>query len=116
MLLQSTVAVDVLRPVMGGCDALGNPVVDSYESETVSGVLIAPDTTDGLGAERPEGYTDGLTLHFPKAYTASLLGCLVELPEPWPPVVRVIGDPQPYMDELTPGQWNRAARVVRADG
>lgn len=116
MFLQSSQAVTVFRPVAGGFDRLGNPAAAGWEAEEVAGVLIAPAASQDLGAERPEGYTDALTIHFPKEYTQSLLGCEIELPAPWPSRVRVIGDPQPYQAELTPGRWNRAADCEVSDG
>lgn len=115
MFLRSTVSVEVLRPTVLRYDDLGNPV-KGYESETVAGVLITPAETSDIGPERPEGYTASLTVHFPKTYTKSLQGCALSLPAPYPSYVTVEGDPQPYMSELTPGQWNRAAQVVAADG
>lgn len=115
MLLDSAVAVTVLRPIEVGADRLGNPI-DELQPEEVAGVLITPAETADIGPKRPEGYTASLTVHFPKTYTSSLQGCTLELPAPWAGFWRVKGDPQPYMSELTPGQWNRAAQVVAADG
>lgn len=116
MLLHSDVEVEVRRPVEGTADRLGNPTYTLAQPEKVAGVLIAPASTSDFEADRPEGYRVDLTVHFPKTYTASLRGCFIDLPSPWPSRVRVIGDPQPYQPELTPGQWNRAADCVVADG
>lgn len=114
-LLNSTLSVDVYTPETTGYDALGNPV-NAYTKATVEGVLIAPESTADLGADRPEGYSDVLTLCFPKSYTGSLRGAYIELPSPWPERVEVIGDPMPWMPELTPGAWNLTIQAGVADG
>jgi hypothetical protein len=113
--LTSDVTCTVVRPVQIGEDSLGNPIYGEPQREAVAGVLVSAPSTSDLGADRPEGYDAVLSVHFPKAYTASLLGCSIELPDPWPDV-RVIGDPQPLMEGLTPGRWNREAVCEVADG
>lgn len=116
MLIRSDVAVTVLTPVAAQPDRLGNPTYAEPVKTKVAGVLITPADTSSFGPDRPEGYRVDLTVHFPASYTDSLRGCSIELPSPWPSLVRVVGEPQPYDPALTPGQWNRAADCVVADG
>lgn len=94
-------------------DKLGEPTVVATEREDVKGVLVCPGSTSDLDASRPNGATVAFTLHFPKDYTKSLKDCLVE--------VRgkeyvVIGDPQSYTVQNTPGEWNLTVEVSRTDG
>lgn len=108
--------VTVLRPSVVGTDRLGNPVPGEPGAEQVGNVLVAPGPTADMEASRPEGVTVAYTLHFPKAYAGSLRGCYVRLPQPWSGTYRVVGDPRPYMDENTPGSWDRPVEVEAADG
>lgn len=108
-------SVTVHHPAVESYDRLGNPV-DTWTTETVSDVLIAPGATESLEASRPEGVQVAFSLHFPKAWTGSLEGCKVELPVPWGGTYRVIGSPQSYMDENTPTRWNRTVEVEVAHG
>lgn len=104
--------VTVLRPVGTGVDAFGRAVVD-WAAEEVGGVLIAPGSTSGAGAERPDGVRSTIKLHIPKAYTASLRGCRVEaLGRAWD----VVGDPMPMPGGLCPGPWDREVEAVAAYG
>ena len=83
-------------------DRLGNVEFAYGEGTTCDGVLVAPSTTSDLEAERPDGVTRRMQLHFPKTWTSSLRGCLIEVGgQMW----RVVGDPWPYMPENTPGEW-----------
>lgn len=111
-----TVAVTVIRPSVSGRDRFNNDTYGQPAREVVDGVLVAPDDTAGMAANRPDGTSTVLVLHFPKTYTASLRGCSVELPAPWSDTYRVIGNPMPYMDENTPTPWNRPVRVEVAHG
>lgn len=99
-------------------DRLGNEVPGAPTPVEVPGVLVANPSTDEMEAARAAGISLAYTLHFPKAFTGSLRGCTVLLPEPWENEVgyRVVGDPRPYMDGNTPGPWNRPVQVVGADG
>lgn len=116
MLITSTLDVNVFTPKSFTLDALNNKVV-TYDKTKVEGVLVAPASTDDLGADRPDGYTVRCTVHFPKSFVADITGAYIEgLPAPYPSRVWVIGNPVPYMPELTPGQWNRAAVCGVADG
>ena len=94
-------------------DELGEPTYGEDAREEVESVVVAPGATADLDASRPEGVTVAYTLHFPKTYAGSLRGCSVE--------VRgtrydVVGDPQRTTEAATPGPWNMAVEVARADG
>lgn len=115
-LIRHTISVDVYSPnATATPDALGNPVY-TYTKTTVDGVLVAPSTTQDLEAGRPEGYSDVVTLCFPKDCGVALRGAYIELPSPWPQRVDVIGDPLPWMPENTPGAWNLTVSAGVADG
>ena len=93
-------------------DDLGEPI-DSQPSREAVRCVVCPGSTSDLGAERPNGVRIAYTLHFPKAYKGDLRGCSVE--------VRgtrydVVGDPQRTTEAATPGPWNMAVEVARADG
>ena len=108
--------VTVMRPSSTVRDRFGNDVPGEPVPETVPAVVVAPGGTADMEAARPDGVTVAYTLHFPKTYTASLEGCSVALPAPWGGEYLVIGDPRPYMDENTPGRWNRPVEVEAAHG
>ena len=110
------VTATVERPTTEGTDRLGNPVPGEPETEVVHGVLVAPGATSNLDASRQAGVRSYLTLHFPKGYAGSLRGCTVTLPAPWGGPWRVVGDPMPYDDSLTPGPWHMPVEVVACDG
>lgn len=96
----------------GAIDAFGNERAEYGSTQTVSNVLVAPASSQDLGAERPDGDATIMTFHFPKTYIGSLKGCLIG----WRGQVwEVIGDPQPYSKDSTPGMWNRPvqARLVK---
>lgn len=104
-------AVTVIRPTVER-DDLGEPIEAGASREEVR-CVVCPGSTSDLGAERPNGVQVVYTLHFPKAYAGSLRGCSVE--------VRgtrydVVGDPQRTAEAATPGPWNMAVEVSRADG
>lgn len=104
-------AVTVIRPTVER-DDLGEPVGSSSSREPVR-CVVCPGATSDMDATRPEGVTVSYTLHFPKTYAGSLRGCSVE--------VRgtrydVVGDPQRTTEAATPGLWNMAVEVARADG
>ena len=88
--------------------------VVTWDEATVANVVVTPGaTSDVLDGTRPDGTRVAFTLGFPKTFTASLRGCHV--------LVRgiecaVIGDPQPYTADNTPGPWNYTAEVERVDG
>ena len=108
--------VVVLRPGETTIDRFGNEAAQEATAETVAGVLVCPGATEDLEASRPDGAKVAFTLHFPKAYTKSLEGCSVELPEPWGGTYRVVGAPAPYMGANTPGAWHMPVEVEEAHG
>lgn len=112
------VTVTVLHPVIVGVDSFNNYRYGTPVREVVENVLVAPSTTMDGDAARPHGYVTTLTLHFPKGYAGDLYGCKVELPSPYPPVVRVVGKPTPYMyANVPPGvPWSMPVTVEVADG
>ena len=94
-------------------DELGEPSGFTEERDEVQNVVVAPGPTADLDAARPEGVTVAFTLCFPKVYAGELRGCSV--------LVRgaeyaVVGNPQRYTAENTPGDWNLTAEVSRTDG
>lgn len=106
-----TEPVTVIRPTLGR-DDLGEITEGEPTREEVR-CVVCPGATSDMDATRPEGVTVAYTLHFPKTYAGSLRGCSVE--------VRgtrydVVGDPQRTTDAATPGPFNMAVEVTRADG
>lgn len=110
-LLTSTTAT-VLRQVENGTDPFGAPVTET-EQETVAGVLPQPGSTSNLDASRPEGVRVDMTFHFPRGYSKPLRGCSIVYGGT---TYRVIGDPHPYMSEITPGPFGLAVETERVDG
>jgi hypothetical protein len=96
-------SVCVLRFVETGKDGMGEPVQE-WQSETVEDVLFSPSSTADGSVERPNGDTLIVTFHFPKTYTQSLRGCRIEYAGN---TYSVQGDPQAYMIDNCPTQWNR---------
>ncbi len=107
------VDVTILRPVEMGTDSMNEPIVELREEAKPVRVITSPGSSAELDATRPDGVRVSWTLHFPKTYTNSLRACRVKL---FGIVYRVIGDPQPYMPENTPGMWNRPVEVEAVDG
>lgn len=105
-------AVTVIRTVWGR-DELGEPTDPTVERETVENVVVYPGPTSDLDASRPDGVKVAFTLCFPKTFTGDLKGCSVEVRGT---VYAVVGDPQRYTAENTPGDWNLTAEVTRTDG
>lgn len=106
-----TEQVVVLRPTVER-DDLGEPTLGEPTREPVE-CVVCPGATSDMDATRPEGVTVVYTLHFPKTYAGSLRGCSVE--------VRgtrydVVGDPQRTTGAATPGPFDMAVEVTRADG
>ena len=94
-------------------DELGEPTGERVTREDVQNVVVAPGPTAELDASRPNGVTVAFTLCFPKGYGKSLKGCSVEIRGR---AYRVVGDPQPYTEANTPGDWNLTVEVERTDG
>ena len=106
--------VYVRSDVESGTDPFGAPVIEAGALDEVSNVVVAPaDPSDIADSVRPDGVKVAYTLHFPKDYEGDLRGCRV--------IVRgepfcVVGDPQRTTDAATPGNYNMAVEVTRADG
>ena len=103
--------IEVVRE-SASLDDIGEPTAAAETRETVR-CIVRPGSTSDLGAERPNGVRTAYTLHFPKDYEGDLRGCRV--------IVRgepfcVVGDPQRTTDAATPGNYNMAVEVTRADG
>ena len=106
-----TEQVTVVRPTVTR-DDLGEPAFGEPVREAVR-CVVCPGATADMDATRPEGVTVAYTLHFPKTYAGDLRGCSIE--------VRgvsydVAGDPQRTTDAATPGPFDMAVEVTRADG
>lgn len=93
-------------------DDLGEPVGSEASREAVR-CVVCPGSTSDLGAERPNGVRIAYTLHFPKTYKGDLRGCSVEVRGER---FSVAGDPMRMSEAATPGPWNMAVEVARADG
>lgn len=94
-------------------DELGEPETVETARDTVANVVVAPGATSDLDASRPEGVTVSYTLCFPKTYAGDLKGCTVKVRGT---EYEVVGDPQRYTEENTPGDWNLTVEVTRTDG
>lgn len=105
-LLRGT-AVSVAHPNIT-VDEFGDPIESNVQVDYVDDVLVQPGSTSDLDATRPNGVEVSFTLHFPKTYTKSLRGCSVEV---FGETYEVIGDPRPWMDDNTPGPYNRTVEV-----
>lgn len=110
--LISTESVTVTTPVVD-FDSLGEPIERGSVNTAIEGVVVCPGATSELDASRPDGTEVAYTLCFPKSLTASLKGCRVNVRGT---EYRVIGDPQRYDPENTPGDWNLTVEVGRTDG
>ena len=103
------VQIEVVR-VTTVLDDHGNETSGIESYELVDNVLPAPVATSDLSAVRPNGDRIDMVFHFPKR---SLRGTFIEFDG-----VRfaVVGDPQPYLDSLTPLDWDREVEAVVVDG
>lgn len=97
----------------GSLDEFGNERAEYRLGITVRNVLVAPTSSQDLGAERPDGDATVMTFHFPKTYIGSLKGCLIGWGGSW---WEVIGDPRPYSKDSTPGVWNRPVQARLVEG
>ncbi len=87
----------------------------TWADETVAGVLLCPGTGQAAGQTgEPDKALATMTAHFPKSYTAGLLGCRLVAPDgtEW----AVQGDPAAWDGAMTPGPWNREVSLSRAQG
>lgn len=92
----------------------GSPEYADVET-SVENVLVAPGPlADVADASRPEGTKVVFNLHFPKTFAGSLRGASIKVRGGDP--LGVIGDPQPYTSENTPGDWNMPVEVAKVEG
>lgn len=103
-----TIDVVVLRPEMIGIDDFNAKVYEWIEEPDEIEIIATPGASTELDSSRPDGVVVSWTLHFPKTYTSSLKGCRVRV---YGIEYKVVGDPQPYMPENTPGVFNRPVEV-----
>lgn len=97
----------------GAIDEFGNMKHEYGWPQTIRNVLVAPSSSQDLGPERPDGDATIMTFHFPKTYIGQLKGCLIG----WKGSLwEVIGDPQPYAKDSTPGVWNRPVQARLVEG
>jgi hypothetical protein len=81
---------------------------------TVNDVLVVPGPRSDLTeSNRPDGKVIKYTLHFPKTYTSPLEGVRVNVRGEW---FRVVGAPDHYTPENTPGKWSMPVEVEAVDG
>ena len=111
MIVGETIQLKVRQP--GARDEFGNERVAYRPAISVKNVLVAPSSSQDLGAERPDGDTTVMTFHFPKAFVGSLRGCLIGWGGSW---WEVVGDPRPYSKDFTPGVWNRPVQTRLVEG
>lgn len=106
--------VTVERRVEVGRDPGNNPIFE-WQSEDVENVLVVPGPrADVETSARPYGTHVTFNLHFPKGYPATLRHARIRVRGGDP--LDVIGDPQHYMEENTPGPWSMPVEVGRVDG
>lgn len=110
------VAVTVHVPTAWEVDRYNNRRPTAYGEQAVDNVLIVPGASADMEAGRPEGVTVAFTLHFPKTFSGTLEGALVDLPAPYGGTYRVIGNPAPYMAANTPTAWHMPVEVEDAHG
>lgn len=102
-----------VRNIEQAFDELGEPTGATVAETVVDNVVVCPGATADLDSTRPNGVMVAYTLCFPKDCDVRLKGATVN--------VRgvdylVIGDPQRYTEENTPGPWNLMCEVTRTDG
>lgn len=111
MIVGETVKVSINKET--GKDAFNAPI---YEAEWISvdDVLVVPGSTkDVVDSNRQRGTRVVYTLHFPKTFTDSLKGSLVEVRGEQ---FHVIGDPKPYQMWNCPTKWNMPVEVENVEG
>lgn len=104
------VSVSLTVRALTGYDALNDPVY-AETSVQVDNVLIAPVSGDeALETVNLTGRRAVYTLHIPKGDAHEWEDTTVGF---WGEVWRTIGAPVEYLEQNTPGPWNRSIRVER---
>ncbi len=107
-----TVTVEIEEET-GVEDAHGNPIYEPSEID-VEHVLVSPGARSDLDDPmRPDGVLVTYTLHFPKTCDLKLRGCRIKVRGDW---YRVIGSPDHYDKDLTPGHWSMPVGVEAVHG
>ena len=97
-----------------GVNALNSPVYEWVPEGDVENVLVAPGSTDNLaGSIRADGVEVVFTLYWPKVDTRALKNKRVTVRGE---AFEVVGDPKPYPNNLTPGEWDRPVEVKAVSG
>ena len=117
-----TCTVIVEFPQFGASDSFGDAETN-WVSETVKGVLIAPDGAVGMAgkdddygsATRPQGVKATYVLYIPKTWNKPLRGARVTVPGESEPF-GVVGDPKPYEPANTPGEFNYVVYLAKVKG
>lgn len=96
-----------------GTDPFGAPI-KKEKLETVENVIIQPGAcSDVVESNRPSGSSVKYTLHFPKTFDGDLEGAEIEVRGNW---YEVVGRPDHYTLENTPGEWWMPVEVGRING
>lgn len=96
-----------------GADSFGALLYSTHE-ELVKNVLVAPGSQrDLVESNRPDGKIVRYTLYFPKTFDGDLKGLRIKVREHYYPVV---GTPDHYSAEDTPGDWWMHVEVEDTDG
>lgn len=104
------VSVSLTVRTLTGYDALNCPTY-SETSAQVDNVLIAPVSgEEAVETVNLTGRRAVYTLHIPKEDTHEWEDTTVSF---WGEVWRTIGAPVEYLEQNTPGPWNRSIRVER---
>ena len=93
-------------------DVFGGEDIEYGEPVEVDAV-VAPGATRDLDASRPEGVRVSFTVHMPREWNRPLRDALIGIRGSR---YKVIGDPQKYTDDNTPGLWTMACEVEAYDG
>lgn len=110
------VTVTVEQRLWNQQDAFGNDIEAYGDPISVDNVLVDPEAAAMLNESRPEGVRIAHVLHFPKTWVDDLRGAKVTLTGRYSGTYKVIGVPQPLMEELTPWLWNMTVKVEAIDG
>lgn len=105
--------VEVRTHEQDGVDAY-NAALTKELTQAVDNVLVAPQTGEDLGEDRPNGVVSDYTLYFPKAYDGPPLeNAEILVRGDW---LRVVGHPDVFDPALCPTAWNMVVEVTTAHG